>query len=102
MLGQWERALNQLNVAATLGSVLVFAGRMDEGWRTLEDAIARAAGSQHEAEAARGYRMLTSSASVLVEYDRAEFELYVALGRPPADVLARPVPIDASEPPPEK
>jgi DNA-binding CsgD family transcriptional regulator len=61
-----------LNVAATLGSVLVFAGRMDEGWRTLEDAIARAAGTHREAEAARGYRMLTSCASVLVEYDRAE------------------------------
>ena len=61
-----------LNVAATLGSVLVFAGRMDEGWRLLEDAIARAAATHREAEAARGYRMLGSSASVLVEYDRAE------------------------------
>jgi DNA-binding CsgD family transcriptional regulator len=61
-----------LNVAATLGSTLVFAGRMDEGWRMLEDVIARAAGTHREAEAARAYRMLTSSASVLVEYDRAE------------------------------
>ena len=61
-----------LNAAVTLGSVLVFAGRMDEGWRLLEGAIARAAGSHREAEAARGYRMLGSSASVLVEYDRAE------------------------------
>ena len=31
-----------LNTAVTLGSVLVFAGRMDEGWQLLEDAIARA------------------------------------------------------------
>jgi tetratricopeptide (TPR) repeat protein len=61
-----------LDVAATLGSVLVFAGRMDEGWRLLEDATARAAGAHLESQAARGYRMLTSSASVLVEYDRAE------------------------------
>jgi len=61
-----------LNTAATLGSVLVFAGRMDEGWRMLEDTIARAASTHQEAEAARGFRMLTSSASVLVEYDRAE------------------------------
>jgi DNA-binding CsgD family transcriptional regulator/tetratricopeptide (TPR) repeat protein len=59
-----------LNTAVTLGSVLVFAGRMDEGWQLLEDAIARARGT--EAEAARGYRMIGSSASVLVEYDRAE------------------------------
>ena len=31
-----------LNAATTLGSVLVFAGRMDEGWQLLEEAIARA------------------------------------------------------------
>jgi DNA-binding CsgD family transcriptional regulator len=61
-----------LNAAATLGTVLVFVGRMDEGWQLLEDAIARARGTQQEAEAARGYRMIGSSASELMEYDRAE------------------------------
>ena len=61
-----------LNAAATLGTVLVFAGRMDEGWQLLEDAITRARGTQQEAEAARGYRMIGSSASELMEYDRAE------------------------------
>ena len=55
----------------TLGSVLVFAGRMDEGWRHLDGAVAAAASARAEAEAARGYRMIGSSASVLVEYDRA-------------------------------
>jgi len=60
-----------LNSAVTLGSVLVFAGRMDEGWRLLEDAVARARAGQREAEAARGYRMIGSASSVLVEYDRA-------------------------------
>jgi len=60
-----------LNSAVTLGSVLVFAGRMDDGWRLLEDAITRARGAYLEAEAARGYRMIGSSGSVLVEYDRA-------------------------------
>ena len=60
-----------LNTAVTLGSVLVFAGRMDEGWQLVEDAVARACAAQREAEAARGYRMIGSSASVLVEYDRA-------------------------------
>lgn len=34
-----DRAL-QFHIDATLGSVLVFAGRMDEGWRLLEDSIA--------------------------------------------------------------
>ena len=61
-----------LNAATTLGSVLVFAGRMDEGWQLLEEAIAGAGQACQEAEAARGYRMIGSSASELMEYDRAE------------------------------
>jgi DNA-binding CsgD family transcriptional regulator len=62
----------RLDTAATLGSVLVFAGRMAEGWRELERATRRARELGLEAEAARGYRMIGSSASTLVEYDRAE------------------------------
>ena len=69
-----------LNAATTLGSVLVFAGRMDEGWQLLEEAIARATGAEQEAEAARGYRMVGSSASELVEYDRAERWLTEGIG----------------------
>ena len=34
-----------LNAAATLGTVLVFACRMDQGWQLLEDATARARGT---------------------------------------------------------
>lgn len=30
----------------------------------------------------------------IIDYNRAQFELYVALGQPPADCLARPVPAD--------
>jgi DNA-binding CsgD family transcriptional regulator/tetratricopeptide (TPR) repeat protein len=76
-LGDEEAALN---TAATLGSVLVFAGRMEEGWRLLEDAVARATGAQQEAEAARAYRMIGSSASALVEYDLAERWLPEGIG----------------------
>jgi len=61
-----------VNAAATLGTVLVFTGQMDEGWRLLEDAITRARDAQQEAEAARGYRLIGSAASELVEYDRGE------------------------------
>ncbi len=61
-----------LNAATTLGSVLLFAGRMDEGWQLLEEAIAEAGRTCQEAEAARGYRMVGSSASELTEYERAE------------------------------
>ena len=69
-----------LNAATTLGSVLVFAGRMDEGWQLLEEAIAQAGQSCQEAEAARGYRMVGSSASELAEYDRAERWLTEGVG----------------------
>jgi DNA-binding CsgD family transcriptional regulator/tetratricopeptide (TPR) repeat protein len=62
----------RLNTAATLGTVLVFAGRMEEGWSRLEQATRRARELDLEAEAARGYRMIGSSASTLVEYDRAQ------------------------------
>ncbi|MFI7546626.1 ATP-binding protein [Actinoplanes sp. NPDC049599] len=59
------------HLGGTLGSILVFAGRMHEGWQMLANAIGRARRGGLEAEAARGYRMLGSSASVLVEYDLA-------------------------------
>lgn len=62
----------RLDTLATLGSVLVFAGRMEEGWRQLEHAVRAARDLRLEAEAARTYRMIGSSASTTVEYDRAE------------------------------
>ena len=37
----------------------------------------------------------------IVDYDRAQFELFVALGQPPADALARPVPTAGVSPPGE-
>jgi DNA-binding CsgD family transcriptional regulator len=61
-----------LNVAATVGSCLVFAGRMDEGWSLLEAAAKRARADHLESDAARAYRMIGTSASVLLEYDMAE------------------------------
>jgi DNA-binding CsgD family transcriptional regulator len=60
------------NASTTLGACEVFAGRMDDGWSRVEGAIASSRASQLEAEAARGYRMIGSCASVLVEYERAE------------------------------
>jgi DNA-binding CsgD family transcriptional regulator/tetratricopeptide (TPR) repeat protein len=60
------------NATATLGASLVFAGQMDAGWSLLEEAIEAARGSRLEDETARGYRMLGTSASALVEYERAE------------------------------
>ena len=60
------------HAATTLGSSQVFAGQGATGWPLLEDVIATTVPAHLEAEAARGYRMLGSCASVLVEYPRAE------------------------------
>jgi outer membrane protein TolC len=35
----------------------------------------------------------------IIDYNRAQFELWVALGRPPANAMARPVPADLVPPP---
>jgi DNA-binding CsgD family transcriptional regulator/tetratricopeptide (TPR) repeat protein len=66
---------DRADVDLTLGAVMVFAGRLHEGWALLESTIASSAAAGLEAETARGYRMLATSASVIVEYDRAELWL---------------------------
>ncbi|MEV6850398.1 LuxR C-terminal-related transcriptional regulator, partial [Actinoplanes sp. NPDC051411] len=65
-----DRAM-RCNIDATLGSVFLFSGRIDEGLELLEGSISRAAGWRFEGQAARGYRMIGSSASMLVEYPTA-------------------------------
>ncbi len=65
-------AATDQNAAVTLGACLVFAGRMDEGWAMLEEAIAESEAAHLEGEATRAYRMVGSSASVLLDYPRAE------------------------------
>ena len=60
------------NASTTLGVCRAFSGDLDEGWRNLEESISASRMAHLEAEAARGYRMLGTSASVLVEYERAE------------------------------
>ncbi len=62
----------ELHARITVGADLVFAGRMEEGWATLEAGIDDARTEGREEEAARAWRMAGSCASVLVEYDRAE------------------------------
>ena len=48
-------------------------------------------------------RLLTRSRfaylDAIIDYNRAQFELYVALGQPPADCLARPIPAHLVPPP---
>jgi outer membrane protein TolC len=59
-------------------------------------------------ELLNSFRLLAQSRllylDAIVDYNQAHFEMYVALGQPPADMLARPVPIEgvnaSSLPPP--
>jgi DNA-binding CsgD family transcriptional regulator len=70
----------ELDASVTIGSDLVFAGRMEEGWATLEEGVRRSTKANREAQAARTYRMIASCASVLVEYERAESLLRDGIG----------------------
>jgi hypothetical protein len=36
--------------------------------------------------------------NAILDYDRAQFELYVALGKPPADALVRPAGENGEDP----
>ena len=53
-------------------------------------------------ELLNNFRLLNTSRRLyldaIVDYNRAQFDLYVALGQPPADALARPVPIEGLAP----
>jgi ATP/maltotriose-dependent transcriptional regulator MalT len=62
----------RIGVDATIGSVLVFAGEGEVGWRMLEETTTQAVDAGLEAAAARSYRMLGSSASMLGDYSRGE------------------------------
>ncbi len=59
----------RLAVDVTRGAVQVFAGD-ERGWELLEASARTAAAEHREAVAARAYRMLGSSASVLLQYQR--------------------------------
>ena len=64
----------------------------------------RTAGSVRPIEVLDSLRLLADSMTdyldAIVDYNQAEFELYVALGQPPADALAHPVAPAPAGPPP--
>ena len=61
---------DRLDVDVTLGSVLAFAGEGETAWDLLRRAAEEGAAHGREGSAARAYRMLGSSASVLLQYER--------------------------------
>ncbi len=75
------------------------------GAQAFQEDLVRAKNKEaHPIEVLDSLRLLRTSRYDLLDaisaYNRAQFELYVALGQPPADVLARPVPADLVPPPP--
>ena len=60
------------NAEVTLAACLAFRGDVEASVALLERQIAAARTAGAEAEASRGYRMLGSVASVIVEYERGE------------------------------
>jgi hypothetical protein len=66
------RADAELHAASTLATVLVFGGEGEVGWALHDETIERGRAARLETETARAYRMAGTSASVLLEYDRAE------------------------------
>ncbi len=61
---------DRIGLDATLGSVLVFAGEGEPAWYLLLGAAEEGAAHGQEEASARAYRMLGSSASVLLQYER--------------------------------
>jgi DNA-binding CsgD family transcriptional regulator len=60
-----------IDIRISVGASLVFLARGEEGWAMLELAIRDAQTAGFERAASRGFRMIGSSASVLLEYPRA-------------------------------
>ncbi|HEY7523702.1 MAG TPA: AAA family ATPase [Candidatus Limnocylindrales bacterium] len=70
----------ELHVLATRGLDLVFTRRMDDGWQALEEVVSRGRAAGLEAEVARAYDDIGSSAWELIEYERSERWLRDGIG----------------------
>ena len=74
------------------------------GAKAFQEDLVRAKNKEaHPIEVLDSLRLLRQSRYDLLDaisaYNRAQFDLYVAVGQPPADTLARPVPADIVPPP---
>ncbi len=78
------------------------------GARAFQEDLLRTRNNPREArpiEVLDSLRLLRTSRqqllAAIIDYNTAHFELYVAMGQPPASYLARPVPVDLVPPPPD-
>ena len=62
----------ELHAATTVANALLFSGRTSEGWDLGSETIRRSRAAQLEVEASWAYRILGSSGSEVVDYERAE------------------------------
>jgi outer membrane protein TolC len=83
-------------IAATEAAVRAGARAFRQDFRRIQGGVGR------PIELLASLRLLAQSRydylNAIVRYNEAQIELYVALGQPPADVLARPVPTDFRAP----
>ena len=79
-----------LIVALAVAALVVAAGARAQEWptRPVTMVVPFTAGGPVDVLG----RILAQYLTEVIEYNRAQFELYVALGQPPAKVLARPIP----------
>ncbi len=63
---------DRVDLDITVGTITVLAGRPDEGWALLENALATALDAKLELQAGRAYRALGSTAALASDYERAE------------------------------
>jgi outer membrane protein TolC len=79
-------------------------GAVQSGQRSYTEDLRRVRALQgRPIELLDSFRLLSAARQqyldAISDYNRAQFELYVALGQPPADCLARPIPADLVPPP---
>ena len=98
-------ALTHARFAQIGSNELAVRSALDALKRDLDRVEARAVEVGREVlpiELLNSFRLLAQSRAAylnaIVDYNEAQFALYVALGQPPADVLARPVPSDGIAP----
>ncbi len=112
----WQRLSVVENVRMQVANAYVRAQARLAQIRTSEEAVAASHDSWIEdltrirnkeglpIEAVNSLRLFARARlaylTAILEYNRAQFELYVALGQPPADALVRPAPLAPAELPP--
>jgi outer membrane protein TolC len=101
-----EVATSQARVLARFGQIELFEKAIKSSESAFRQDFTRIKnGEGLPIELSRSAELLGRSRyaylDTIVDYNRAQFELYVALGQPPANTLARPVPVQLGAPIPK-